>query len=76
MIGMIIMLDEDLFLLTRADLRDSLGNELNSGEDAWVTANFAYLVVIALSVTRPDVLLSCEALVRKHIFFTFTPHCW
>lgn len=67
--GVIIVLDEDLFLLTRADLWDGLGNEMNSGEDARVTANCAYLVVIVISVTRPDVLLSREAVVRKHIFF-------
>lgn len=68
---MIIVLDEDLFLLTRAALRDGLGNEMNSSEDAWVTANCAYLVVIAISVTRPDV--SCEAVVREHIF-VLSPH--
>lgn len=44
----------------------NLGNEINSSEDAWVTANCAYLVVTAISVTRPDVLLSCEAAVRMH----------
>lgn len=44
-----------------------LGNGINSSEDAWVTANCAYLVVIVISVTRPDVLVSCEAAVRKQI---------
>lgn len=44
-----------------------MGNEINGGEDAWVTANCAYLVVIVMSVTRPDVLLSCEAAVGKQI---------
>lgn len=34
-----------------------------------MTANCAYLVVIAISVTRLDVLLSCEAAVRKHISY-------
>lgn len=38
-----------------------MGNERGSSEDAWVTANCAYLVVIVISVTRLDVLLSCEA---------------
>lgn len=51
------------------DLRDNLGNEINSSEDAWVTANCAYLVVIVISVTRPDVLLSCEAAVGKQISY-------
>lgn len=32
-----------------------------------MTANCAYLVVIVMSVTRPDVLLSCEAVMGKHI---------
>ncbi len=51
------------------DLRDNLGNEINSSEDAWLTANCAYLVVIVISVTRPDVLLSCEAAVGKQITY-------
>lgn len=72
MIGMIIALDED-FKMRRSP--GWSGNEMNSGGDAWVNANCAYLVVIAISVTRPDVLLSCEAVVRKHNFFTFTLHC-
>lgn len=34
-----------------------------------MTANCAYLVVIVISVTRPDVLLSCEAAVGKKISY-------
>lgn len=53
------------------DLRDNLGNEISSGEDAWVTANCAYLVVIVISVTRPDVLLSCESAIGKQISYIY-----
>lgn len=51
------------------DLRDNLGSEIGSSVDARVTANCAYLVVIVISVTRPDVLLSCEAAVGKQISY-------
>lgn len=44
------------------------GMRLTAAEDAWVTANCAYLVVIVISVTRPDVLLSCEAAVGRADF--------
>lgn len=37
-----------------------------------MTANCAYLVVIVISVTRPDVLLSCEAAVGKHFSYIHT----
>lgn len=43
------------------------------GADAWVTVNCAYLVVIVISVTRPDVLLSCEAAVGEHISYISSP---
>lgn len=45
------------------------GMRLTAAEDAWVTANCAYLVVIVISVTRPDVLLSCEAAVGEQISY-------
>lgn len=46
-----------------------MGNEISGGEDAWMTANCAYLVVIVISVTRLDMLLSCEAAVGRQISY-------
>lgn len=39
-----------------------------------MTANCAYLVVIVISVTRPDVLLSCEAAKGKQISYIHPQH--
>ena len=74
MISVIILLrDEDFDALNIWDLCDNLGNEISSSERAWLTANCAYLVVIVISVTRPDVLLSCEAAEGEH-FSHIHPH--
>lgn len=49
-------------------------NEINGSVDAWLIANYPYLVVIVISVTRVDVLLSCEIAVGKDAFVESCDH--
>ena len=58
-----------MLLLTFGISRIIWGNEISSNENAWVTTNCAYLVVTVISVTRLDVLLSCEAAVGKQFSY-------
>lgn len=69
MIGVIIMLDEELLHLPCGVSGMIWGMKGRAVRNAWVTANCAYLVVIMTSLTSSGMLLSCETAVGEQISY-------
>lgn len=76
MIGVIIMLNEELLHLTCGVSGRIWGMKWRAVRNAWVTANCAYLVVIMTSLTSSGMLLSCETAVGEQISYIHLDCFW